>query len=164
MTLDEYLKYVGYPGSYSYMRNKKRFEDYIQNSIISTIIEKDLLVENKVRNSALFKQTFQVLQNLPATEISYTKLLGQLHLVGADLIRSDIEVFYWRESDYEIDFVFEYRNKLIAIEVKSGKRKSSKSVPEFRKRYPKAHVVYINEGNYEKFSLDPIGFVEKFVE
>ncbi|MCF7799984.1 AAA family ATPase [Candidatus Babeliales bacterium] len=45
-------------------------------------------------------------------------------MVGAHLLNSirgtQIELFYWREGDKEIDFVLKYGDKLTAIEVKSG--------------------------------------------
>lgn len=225
MNLEEYLIYGGYPGSYKLISNKKRFGTFIENSIVNTVIEKDLLTLARIRNPALFKQTFHLLQNLPATEISYTKLLGQLQekgntdliknyldlyegaflfsqihkyhkkifrtrlstpkmvcmapsllnlnqkksseflglcfesLVGADLIRAGLSVTYWRDGDYEIDFVVELSGQLFGIEVKSQKRKSSKSVSEFIKEFPKAKIIYINFDNYEKFSAGP----EKYI-
>ncbi len=44
--------------------------------------------------------------------------------VGAHLLNgtrgTQIELFYWREGDKEVDFVLRLGNKMIAIEVKSG--------------------------------------------
>jgi hypothetical protein len=44
--------------------------------------------------------------------------------VGAHLLNgirgTQIELFYWREGDREVDFVLQWGDKLIAIEVKSG--------------------------------------------
>lgn len=49
--------------------------------------------------------------------------------VGAHLLNScagsDIEVFYWRERNLEVDFVLRHGNKTVAIEVKSSSRKES---------------------------------------
>ncbi|MCF7800198.1 ATP-binding protein [Candidatus Babeliales bacterium] len=45
-------------------------------------------------------------------------------MIGAHLLNSirgtQIELFYWREGDKEVDFVLKYGDKLTAIEVKSG--------------------------------------------
>jgi hypothetical protein len=35
------------------------------------------------------------------------------------------EIFYWREAAKEVDFVLRRGNKLVAIEVKSGRRRDS---------------------------------------
>ncbi len=228
MTLEEYLVFGGYPGAYRFLKSKKRFDSYVQDSIINTVIEKDLLTQGRVRNPGLFRQTFQLLRTLPATEISYTKLLGQLHergnteliknyldlydgaflfvqihkfnmkefntrlsspkivcmapalldpkqksqpeflglcfeaLVGADLLRAGLEVYYWREGDFEVDYVIRYKSLIVGIEVKTQKHKSSKSVVEFQKIYPKAKIIYINYGNYLKFSADVEAFLDQF--
>ena len=49
--------------------------------------------------------------------------------VGAHLVNtaqgSEVEVFYWRERDREVDFVLRRGDRLTAIEVTSGRRKSS---------------------------------------
>jgi len=230
MSLSEYLKFGGYPGSYEYLKSSQRFQDYIRNSIVSTVIEKDLLIQGRVRNPGLFKQTFQVLQRLPAVEMSYTKLLGQLQdkgntdliknyldlyegaylfkqvhkynpkafrtrlsspkiicmapalldfeskeapdflglcfesLVGADLIRSGLEVYYWRQGDFEIDFLVKVKSKIIGIEVKSQKRKSSNSVSAFKKAHSKSQVIYINFDNYQQFARDPVKYIGRMGE
>ena len=62
--------------------------------------------------------------------------LGRLieSAVGAHLLNSirgtQIELFYWREGDREVDFVLQLGDKLIAIEVKSGQE----SIRSFRDR------------------------------
>ena len=49
--------------------------------------------------------------------------------VGAHLINdgsgSSIEVFYWRERNREVDFVLRKGQRVTAIEVKSGRKKSA---------------------------------------
>lgn len=51
--------------------------------------------------------------------------------VGAHLVNTaqevDVEVFYWRERNREVDFVLRRGNRLTAIEVTSGRRKGSLS-------------------------------------
>ena len=53
-------------------------------------------------------------------------LFGRLveSAVGAHLLNgirgTQIELFYWREGDKEVDFVLRYGDALVAIEVKSG--------------------------------------------
>ena len=60
--------------------------------------------------------------------------------IGAYLIneaaKKDIGVYYWREGNYEVDFVLAKAEKAIAIEVKSGKKRVSLSgLEKFAKRY-----------------------------
>lgn len=75
--------------------------------------------------------------------------------VGAKLIQTFSDVYYWRDGDFEIDYVIELSAEPIAIEVKTGKKKSSKSITEFQKRFPKSKIVIINFENFIKFDLNP---------
>jgi len=40
-------------------------------------------------------------------------------------ISNDMQLFYWRESNKEVDFILQWRKRIIAIEVKSGIQKNS---------------------------------------
>lgn len=84
-------------------------------------------------------------------------------LVGSDLLRAELSTTYWRDKDNEVDFVVEYKNRIIAIEVKSGKKKSSKSLSAFKIRFPTAVIIFINPENYEMFCADPVQFIERFI-
>lgn len=59
--------------------------------------------------------------------------------VGAYLLNMSEElgyhVYYWRERNYEVDFIMEYNRKLIAIEVKSGRRTTNAGLSVFREKF-----------------------------
>lgn len=59
--------------------------------------------------------------------------------VGAYLLNMSKElgyhVYYWRERNYEVDFIMEYNRKLIAIEVKSGRRTTNAGLSVFREKF-----------------------------
>lgn len=228
LTFDDFLHYGGYPGSYG-MIGHNDWYDYVKNSIIATVVEKDILQFNKVKNPALFRQAFELLISYPAQEISYTKLLGQLQdrgnvevikhyislyegayliktlekyspkaikvkssspkiiplapslaylqiranysseergrvfeaLVGTQLVRTGEELFYWREGTAEVDFVLRKGRALWAIEVKSGRKKSSAGLAKFKDRFPSSKMIIITPENYEVFEEDPLGFLER---
>lgn len=228
LSFEEYMKFGGYPGSYPLIKDRE-WVAYVKNSIIATVIEKDILQFQTVKNPALFRQAFDILMAYPAQEISYTKLLGQLQekgnveliknyismyegaflmkalekfsakvikikssspkilplapclyyltirdeyesdeagrvfelIVGAQLVRTGEELFYWREGPSEVDYVLKVGRKIYAIEVKSGRRKSTKGMEAFLKQYPKANSIYITLENYHSFEKDPMGFLEK---
>ncbi len=93
LTFEEYLKYGGYLGSYP-MRNSADWADYVRNSIVSTVVEKDILQFQNIKSPALFRQAFEILMSYPAQEISYTKLLGQLQSRGnTELIKNYIRLY-----------------------------------------------------------------------
>lgn len=106
---NDYIKYGGYPGSYMFLSDLNRFKLFVKNSIIETVIDKDILKFQHVKSPALFRQTFDLLMSYPAQEISYTKLLGQLQDKGnTDLIKSYIKLF---ESAFLIKEIKKYSKK-----------------------------------------------------
>lgn len=64
--------------------------------------------------------------------------------VGSHLLASGLAVSYWRERNREVDFVVETPETLVAIEVTSGRRKTS--LPGFRvfkHRYDRACLLLV---------------------
>jgi uncharacterized protein len=227
--LERYLLYGGYPGFVHYEDEYDRWYAYLKDSIVEAVIGKDILLNRKVGNPALFRQAFEILCRYPAQEISYTKLLGQLQdkgntdlikyyielyagaflihplekysakgwltrssspkilvscpalytmtegpgalddperrgrvfelAVGAQLLQLPGELYYWREKNAEVDFVYRYQGKLYAIEVKSGRRKSTKGLEAFMKHFADARPVIISTDNFQLFSENPQKFL-----
>lgn len=227
--LERFLVYGGYPGSVSYEDDYDRWYAYLKDSIVESVIGKDILLNRKVNNPALFRQAFEILCRYPAQEISYTKLLGQLqdkgntdlikyyielyagaflihplekytakgwltrssspkiliscpalytmtqgpHLldaaerrgrvfemaVGGELLQLPGELFYWREKNAEVDFIYQYQGRLYAIEVKSGRRKSAKGLEAFMKQFPAAVPIIMTTDNFPLFSEEPKKFL-----
>lgn len=227
--LERFLLYGGYPGSVSYEDDYDRWYAYLKDSIVESVIGKDILLNRTVGNPALFRQAFEILCRYPAQEISYTKLLGQLQdkgntdlikyyielyagaflihplekfsakgwltrssspkiliscpalytmtegprvledldkrgrvfelAVGAQMLQQPGELFYWREKNSEVDFVYRYQGKIYAIEVKSGRRKSTKGIESFTKQFPDAIPIILTPDNFPLFSEDPKKFL-----
>ncbi len=74
-------------------------------------------------------------------------------LVGAYLNSLPGELYYWREKNYEVDFVYEYKKEIYAIEVKYGKNKSTKGLEKFLNKFSKAKTYTVTQDNY----LDLLG-------
>jgi predicted AAA+ superfamily ATPase len=228
INFEQYLKYGGYPGSYQLIGEDERsWKSYVKNSIILTVIEKDILQFNTVKKPALFKQAFEVIMSYPAQEISFTKLLGQLQdggnvelikyylslyegaylikvldkfsnkktlvkssspkilpmspclyyleiqseyteiergrvfevIVGMQFVRTGEQIFYWREGNFEVDYILKKGKKVFAIEVKSGRKKSSLGLDKFCEKFPGSQKIIITIENYQKFEEDPMGFL-----
>jgi predicted AAA+ superfamily ATPase len=68
--------------------------------------------------------------------------------VGAYLLSfSNVNVFYWRENNKEVDFVVELKGKKIAIEVKSGKKITALSGLElFDKKFKADSKILVGTG------------------
>lgn len=228
LNFEEYLQLGGYPGSYVFKNDIQNWSMYLKNSIIETVVEKDILKNHTVKSPALFKQAFEILISYPSQEISYTKLLGQLQekgntelikyyiklyegaflvkalekystnkikvrssspkilplcpafyfsnildeyssiekgrvfelVVGAQLNRLGLDLYYWREGHDEVDFVLKQGRKVWAIEVKSGLKKSSKGLDKFLEKFKGSKAVIISLENYEEFEKGPLKFLE----
>jgi predicted AAA+ superfamily ATPase len=81
--------------------------------------------------------------------------------VGAELVQQPGQVFYWRERNDEVDFVYQYREAMYAIEVKSGRKKSAKGLEAFCAKVPEALRVIISPENFAPFSANPRGFLQQ---
>ena len=70
--------------------------------------------------------------------------------VGAYLLNNadeyDYKLYYWRERDDEVDFIIDSDNKLIAIEVKSGRRTDNEGLSEFIKRFNPDYSLVVGSG------------------
>ena len=64
--------------------------------------------------------------------------------IGAHLVRSGCELFYWREDNAEIDFVAKWNREVFGIEVKSGRRKRTNGAVHFKNRFPHARIVILD--------------------
>lgn len=81
-SLDEYLFYGGYPGAAPLIRDPKRWERYVAESLIETSIARDVLLLTRVDKPALLRQLFNLACRYSGQVLSYTKMLGQLQDAG----------------------------------------------------------------------------------
>lgn len=82
--------------------------------------------------------------------------------VGAELLQLPGELFYWREKNAEVDFVYRYQGRLYAVEVKSGRKKSTKGLEAFSKHFPEAIPAVITPDNFARLSESPQSFLGGF--
>lgn len=219
LSFEEFLIYGGYPGSYVFLKDKVEWLKYIRESIVNTVIGRDILSLSRVKSPSLFKQSFELACSYGGQEISYTKLLGQLQdkgnvelikhylelfegaflikclfkysskkvltkssspkilplcqslysitldadldlaqrgrafevAVGNELVRLPGHLHYWREGNYEVDYIYSFGKKLFAIEVKSGRKKNQKSLQNFKEKFPNAETILVEPNNFHDF-------------
>lgn len=104
---------------------------------------------------------FQVYNNALLTAQSTTQfkeaiidpnLWGRLveSSVGAHLINHSVSegynLFYWRERNDEVDFILEYGDKTIGLEVKSGRRGENKGMSVFAEKFKPTKVMLVGTG------------------
>jgi uncharacterized protein len=83
--------------------------------------------------------------------------------VGIELLKIDVPLYYWREGKYEVDYVLELDNVLIAVEVKSGNKKEYIGLNTFLKHFPDAKTCLINETNFVNLAKDPVEYLKKIL-
>jgi len=67
--------------------------------------------------------------------------------VGAYLInhadRLEYTLYYWRHNNEEVDFIIQHSRRLVAIEVKSGRRKANSGLNSFRELYQPQYALVV---------------------
>jgi len=111
-------------------------------------------VHNTAFVSALHPLDFQMI-------ISEREKWGRIveSAVGAHLINNaysqGYSLFYWREGNYEVDFVLEHKGRVVALEVKSGHSLRTAGMVQFRKHYPDSKIMLVGKDGipWEEFLL-----------
>ena len=221
--INQYIYYGGYPGGASLIKDHRRWQHYILDSIVAPAIERDVLSTKVVYKPALMRQLFDLGCAYSGMELSLNKMLGQLQdagnvttlsnylntlgearllcglqkyakdtarkynsvpklmvyntalfsvqsgmtyetafttpkawgrwvesTVGACLLNQTDELgfklYYWRERDDEVDFIIEYNQQCIAIEVKSGRRTNNQGLALFQKQFQPKRAFVVGSG------------------
>lgn len=85
LTADEFLFYGGYPGPFSEEWGTTRlsgWQNYIANSILAPVIDRDIMGLKRIRKPSLMRQLIDLAPRYSGQVISYNKLLGQLQDAG----------------------------------------------------------------------------------
>lgn len=82
-TLDQFLFYGGYPGAVPFIDDFTAWKDYVQNSLLETVIGRDIPAVHRIDHPALFRQTLALACQHPAEIISLQKMMGQLQDRGS---------------------------------------------------------------------------------
>ena len=80
--LNQFIYYGGYPGVASLIKNHRRWQHYILDSIVAPAIERDVLSTKMVYKPALMRQLFDLGCAYSGMELSLNKMLGQLQDAG----------------------------------------------------------------------------------
>ncbi len=80
--LDQFVFYGGYPGAAPFVGDEALWRGYVRDALIETVLARDVLALQTVGKPALLRQLFGLATRFPAQELSYNKMLGQLHEAG----------------------------------------------------------------------------------
>ena len=80
--LEQWIFYGGYPGAADLINEEEVWSSYITDSLIETVLAKDILQLQTVAKPALLRHLFLLACGTPSQILSYNKMLGQLHDAG----------------------------------------------------------------------------------
>jgi len=79
-SLEQYIYFGVY--SAELIGDEERWSRYIHDSLIETIISRDILLLTRIDKQSLLRQLFRLGTNYSGQIVSYQKMLGQLHDAG----------------------------------------------------------------------------------
>ena len=77
----------------------------------------------------------------------YSRVLAE-NYVATELMLKTKELFYYTFANYEIDFLINIGGDIIPIEVKAGRRNTSKSLNEYISKYKPQFAIRISSKNF----------------
>ena len=91
--LNTYLMYGGYPGPANLIDDSERWQSFMRESVLESVLSKDIFMLAKIGKPALFRQVLELSLLYPAQEISYQKIVGQLQERGSvETIKSYLNI------------------------------------------------------------------------
>ena len=117
-----------------------------------------LQVLNTALMTVAYERTIDEALNDPAFKGRLVESAVGAHLVNA-AVGKKMQVYYWRENNQEVDFVIETGSTLTAIEVKSGRKRSTlPGISAFFKAFKPTRVLLIGEGGFSisEFLSNPV--------
>jgi uncharacterized protein len=135
-TLAHYLKLLEGAGMI------KGLEKYSPSTIRQRASSPKFQVFNMALMSALSNMQHQEIIGQPEIYGRWVESAIGTHLLNQS-ITENINLYYWREGNHEVDFVLQKGNKTIGIEMKSGRNKQSTGIPAFDQRFNPTKILLV---------------------
>ncbi len=150
-TLAHYLKLLEGAGMI------KGLEKYSPSTIRQRSSSPKFQVFNMALMSALSSYQHKEILGEPEIYGRWVESAIGTHLLNQSLTEQ-MNLYYWREANYEVDFVIQKGNKTIGIEVKSGRSKLSTGIPVFSKRFSPTKILLVGRAGIpiEEFLTTPV--------
>ena len=147
---------------YLFLLSNCRLLDGLEKFSKSTVKRRSSSPKFQVYNNALITAYLKTdfVQSLQDPNLwgRITESAVGAHLLGKS-ITENYKLYYWREGDCEMDFVIEYGEKRLALEVKSGISTTNKGINKFLSQYPDVKTIFVGTGgiSIEEFlKINPI--------
>ena len=91
--------------------------------------------------SAQVPETFQRIQTMPSQWGRWVESAVGAYLLDGSLTKN-IKLYYWRQGNYEVDFVLEWRGQVLGLEVKSGSSATTTGMQAFRDKFAPKRCIW----------------------
>ena len=81
-SLEEYLFFGGYPGAADYRANIDEWRGYVQNTVVTPAIDRDIVALTRVDKPALMRRLMELAPHYTGQILSYNKMVGQIQEAG----------------------------------------------------------------------------------
>ena len=117
--LNKHLMFGGYPGAAHLIQDVDRWQAFIRDSIIESVLAKDIFMLAKIGKPALFRQLMEIVLQYPAQEISYQKLVGQLSDSGSiETVKGYLDIM---NSAYLLRSIEKFSTRALSTKASSPK-------------------------------------------
>lgn len=80
--VDHFVFFGGYPGAIQFMDDEQRWGQYVSQSIVESVLSRDILMMTRVDKPALLRRLFVLAAEYSGQILSYQKMIGQLQDAG----------------------------------------------------------------------------------
>jgi hypothetical protein len=80
--LDTFIFYGGYPGAAPLVGDPARWRAYLLDSVIESTVFRDIVLMRRIDKPALLRRLFQLACEYAGRELTFEKMVGQLHDAG----------------------------------------------------------------------------------
>lgn len=91
-TMEQFIYFGGFPGLAPYINDEDRWRRMMEDSIISPILNRDILDIEEIRNPSLLRQVFEIGSMYSAQEISLNKMQGVVNSGTVPTISSYLRI------------------------------------------------------------------------
>jgi len=138
-TLSHYLKLLDTAGLLA------GIEKFSPNTIRRRASSPKFQVHNTALMSALQPRPFEEMKNSPEIWGRWVESAAGAHLLNHS-IDGQFDLYYWRHSNHEVDFVLQKGEKVIGLEVKSGIQKNTGGMQAFNRKFQPHKMLLIGSG------------------
>lgn len=92
LSLEQFIYFGGFPGLAPYVNDEDRWRKMMEESIISPILNHDILDIEEIRNPSLLRQVFEIGSIYSAQELSLTKMQGVVNSGSVPTISSYLKI------------------------------------------------------------------------